>query len=224
MVKKSTMYNKFLGSLCLSIGLLTTPVKAQVIAENDLGFHVAASAYTDFEPYIPVRAYFGTNLELGIDWTLYYQRDKFWKTGISYTFYKSPFKNGMSYYDEYIQIPFVFSIAKCREFKHNTDLYMTFGPQVSIQTRQGRAQRNDRYYNFDESHFGGAIKFGLTGEFALYQTMVNYAHSGGLRLSTDIPKLLIRTQDNWMVYDQYITATLFYSISKRHRPKRKSTY
>lgn len=102
---------------------------------------------------------------------------------------------------------------------------MTFGPQVSIQTRQGRAERGDRYYNFEESHFGGAIKFGLTGEFALYQTMTNYTHSGGIRLSTDIPTLVIRTQDNWMVYDQYVTATLFYSISKRYRKRRNvSTY
>lgn len=218
------MYSKL---ACISV-LFTlfsiSKFNAQKRGENNFGFHIAASVYQDFEPKIPVRAYFGTNLELGFDFTHYYQHDKFLKTGINYTFYKSPFKGESSYYDEYIQIPLVFSIAKLREFKHRNDVYMTFGPQISIQSRQGIAERGDKYYNFDESHFGGAIKFGLTGEIAFYQRMTNYAHAGGLRLSTDIPKLVIRTQDNLTIYDQYITATLFYSLSKRSVSKRRSAY
>lgn len=217
----------YLKVACLSLFTIVfsiTNLNAQKRVENNFGLHIAGSVYQDFEPKVPVRAYFATNLEVGFDFTHYYQQDRFFKTGISYTFYKSPFKNDLSYYDEYIQIPFVFSIAKLREFKHRNKVFMTFGPQISIQSRQGKAERGDKFYNFDESNFGGAIKFGLTGEIALYQKMTKYAHAGGLRLSTDIPKLVIRTQDNLTVYDQYITATLFYSISKRSLSKRRSAF
>lgn len=128
---------QILGMLGLGLTLSTFQARAQTNIENNIGFHAAASVYQDFELNIPDHYYFGTNLEIGFDFTHYYDRSSFWKTGVNYTFFRSPYENDISYYDEYLRVPFFFSVSKLREFKHNNDLYLTLGPQVNTyQTRQ----------------------------------------------------------------------------------------
>lgn len=194
---------------------------AQSNKENDFGFHLGASVYQDFEIKIPAHYYFGTNLEFGLDWIHYYKNDKFWKTGISYSFFRSPYENDRSYYDEYLKIPLLFSIGKLRSFKRNNDLYFTLGPEISILSRQGKINTGEYFYNMDGSQFGSAIKFGFSFELALYQQMIRHTHAGGLRFNFDIPYANYKAKKDLFLYDQYITATLFYSITKRYIRKRQ---
>lgn len=222
-IKRSTfnkttlnLWRRFLQFSVFSILLLSTVYgKAQFYKERNIGFHLGAGVYQDIESKMPVKSYFGTNIEFGFDYIKYFKSGKFIKTGVNYTFYKSPYKNEIKYYDEYLQLPLLFSIGEMREFKHKNSLFLTFGPLVSFRTRQGVANRNDQYFDFSKSKMFSAIKFSFIGELAFYQRLAKRSHSGGLRVTVDVPKAYARFQGSTPVFDQYVTGTLFYNLNTR---------
>lgn len=215
--KPNLIKRRKLALLTIFSIVLLIPLKgvSQHYKESNYGFHFGASVYQDIESKMPVKSYFGTNIEFAFDYIKYLKSGRFIKTGINYTFYKSPFRNDIRYYDEYLQLPFLFSIREMREFSHKNSLYITFGPLVSFRTRQGIAHRNDRYFNFDQSQMFSAIKFSFIGELAFYQRMAKHSHSGGVRVTVDIPKAYARLKGNTPVFDQYVTGTLFYNLNVR---------
>lgn len=138
----------------------------------------------------------------------------FIKSGINYTYFRSPFINNISTYDEFIQIPVLIPFLRVKEIGERDNLFLSIGPQISILARQGHANIGDKNYQIIPSTFGGFYKFGIISEFALYSRKNNkFVHSYGLKFSMDLKPLYIKSNSSLKINNKYVTSGIFYNIN-----------
>ena len=205
--------------LCLPFALSVATV---VFGQSDtsttiyLGGSLGFSAYTVTvaQNEIPVTPFYQTNAEAGIVGVLNF-KDKFLsKTGIFFTYYRSPFVNNISTYNEFIQIPIIFSFL-------NTDLgarkqiNLLIGPQISILTRYGVAKQGEDNYEINKSSFGDLYKFGVVAEAGFFNTNASFLNSFGLKCQMDIPALTIMSKEQMVVHDNFVSVGIYYNLNKK---------
>lgn len=181
-----------------------------------LGGTFGAANYTIQENTIPVTQYRKSNVYIGLNGTFYFKNDFFVKSGIYVTGFKSPFKDSLSTYDEFLQIPILMPLISQNLGKGSAKI--TFGPEISILMRQGSAKINEESYEIQSNVFGDFMKFGISSEIAFYLNNEKSFQSFGFRVSADFAS--IRMGSNDLVIDNaYTSLSLFVNLNKRFTKK-----
>jgi hypothetical protein len=183
-----------------------------------LGGALALSRYTVVEQNdVPVSPYYRTNSEFGIESIFDCRNNLTVKTGFYYTYYRSPFADNISTYDEFIQFPVLFSFLR-HKINQDNRIVLLIGPQLSILSRHGIARTGDINYQIDNSSFGGFYKFGIVFEAGLMSNSNKILNSFGLKLQSDLPALTIKSNDKLLINDNFISLGIYYSFNKRISP------
>ncbi len=202
--------------LCLPFALSVANV---VFGQSDtcttyLGGSLGFSAYTVAQNEIPVTPFYQTNAEAGIVGVLNF-KDKFLsKTGIFFTSYRSPFVNNISTYNEFIQIPIIFSFLNI-DLGSRKQINLLIGPQISILTRYGVAKQGEDNYEINKSSFGDLYKFGVVTEAGFFNTNASFLNSFGLKFQMDIPALTIMSKEQMVVHDNFVSVGIYYNLNKK---------
>lgn len=156
---------------------------------------------------IPVNPYFSNSVETGISLVIPISNFNI-KSGVEFTYFRSPLLNNNNYYEEFLQVPILFNLAG--NIQHSKFSFF-IGPEASLLIRQGIASPNDQFYTFTSETFGKYYKIGMTSEitYNLWDAN-NNLHSFGLRFYQDIPNLF--SNNTITKIDRYITGTLYYSV------------
>jgi hypothetical protein len=191
-----------------------------VFSQNDtnntkvyFGGSLGVSKYALAQNEVPVNPYFNSTLDIGASVLFEFTNSFFMKTGVSYTYYRSPFINNVSVYDEFLQIPVLLPCLRMKDFNEKGNLILTMGTQISILSRQGQANTNDVNYQILPSTFGGFYKFGVVSEIAIYNRKDKVIHSYGLKFSMDLPSLYIKSNNNLILHNNYVTGSIFYNFN-----------
>lgn len=174
-----------------------------------LGGSLGLSRYTFVQNEIAVSPYYRTNTEVGLTSLIYFNNKLFTKTGLFYTYYRSPFVNNSSTYDEFIQIPILIPFLTLNH------LNLLIGPQLSVITRQGLANYGDDNYQMINSSFGGLYKFGIVFETNLIRSNDKFLNSIGVKFQIDISALTIKTNNNLSINDDFISGGVFFNLNKK---------
>tara|TARA_R110002050_G_C8944901_1_gene512903 strand:+ start:831 stop:1478 length:648 start_codon:yes stop_codon:yes gene_type:complete len=181
----------------------------------NVGGEIGISAYTVLEENVRVNSFFKSSANVEIVGLFEFSNVLWIKTGVGYTYYKSPVVNGQSAYDELIQIPILFSFLRPTLANSKNTLVLSAGPMFSVLAAQGLARVQDEFFLTKDGMFGGFYKFGLISEIAIYTPKVKFLNSYGFKFSMDIPSLTIISNKNAIVHDNYITGTFFLNINRR---------
>ena len=195
--------------------LLYSQVETSPGNENPgyIGFFLAPGFYTTNSDNVKVDPYYGINLESGIGLMLTPRNFKLIKADLSYNYFRSPFVNNVSSYEEFLNLSlafgtFDFSITSDRSFR------LLFGPRLSMLTRQGTARVGNDIYDMKTGRLGAYYKIGLNAEVSLFSEHPDFLSAFGLRMSVDISAFMIKDIEDLMVNDNYISIGIFYSLDK----------
>ncbi len=181
-----------------------------------IGISVGLSAYT-VQPgnnEIPVSSDYRINSEAGITGVFDLNNTYLIKTGLFYTYYRSPSVNNGSSYEEFLQLPFSFGFSV--NTKRDKKLYVLAGPQISALIRRGTAQSGDDHYTMTNASFGEVYKLGIAVE-AAFMRHGKFMNLFGFRGQMDIPGLVFNS--NSADANSYISVGLFYNLNKKIRRK-----
>lgn len=201
--------------------LLTTKVvigQSENITKIYIGGSFGFNGYGLSQNEIEVKPYAKFNLDLGATILFDFSNKYFIKSGVNFTYYRSPFISNISTYDELIQIPVLFPVFRVKEINESDNLILSIGTQISILARQGIANIGDNNYQILPSSFGGFYKFGILSEFAIYSRKNNkFVHSYGLKFSMDLEPLYIKSKSSLKINNTYVTGGIFYNINRKSR-------
>lgn len=179
-----------------------------------LGGSLGFSKYTVVQNEIAVSPFYRTNAETGIVGVLNFKDRFLGKTGIFYTYYRSPFINNISTYNEFIQIPITVSFLNI-DIGSRKQINLLIGPQFSILTRYGSANQGKDNYEINKSSFGNLYKFGVVFEAGFFNTNASFLNSIGLKFQMDIPSLTIMSKKPMIINDNFISGGIYYNLNKK---------
>jgi len=178
-----------------------------------LGGSIGISRYTVGQDDISVSPYYRTNSEIGIVSIINFKDKLLSKTGLFYNYFRSPFENNVSTYNEFIQLPILVSFLNI-DISHRKQLNLLIGPQVSILTRYGLANFGDDNYAMINS-MGGFYKTGIVFEASCFGEIQSLLNSFGLKFQLDIPALTIKSNDQLIINDNFISGGIYYNLNKK---------
>ena len=178
------------------------------------GGNIGLTGYTISQEKIPVNPFFKLSPDVGINGIVVFRNDFFIKTGISYTYFRSPFTGGESTYDELIQVSALFPFYKPNLANNKNNLILSIGPLFSILANQSIAKNQDVFYTKSNEPFGGYLKFGIVSEIAIYTSRVKYLNSYGFRFTVDLAPLTVKNNSAIVTQKGYITGTIFMNLNR----------
>lgn len=208
-----------IGKMRLFLLIFAISAASQGYCQSDsittvyLGGSIGVATYTVNQDDISVSPYYRTNSEIGIVGVFNFNNKLFSKTGLFYNNFRSPFVNNVSTYNEFLQVPMLISFIEINinDRKH---LNLLIGPQVSVLTRYGSANFGDDSYMMINS-LGGFYKIGATFEASWFSENNSFLNSFGLKLQLDIPSLTIKSNDQLIVNDNFISGGIYYNLNKK---------
>ena len=175
---------------------------------------IGISSYTLLEPSVPVQPFRGTSAEVGFSVTFLWANDFAIRTGLEYTYFRSPFVEDTSRFQSFIQVPIVFQGFELARITDRTRILLSGGPKLSLLAQYGLAGAGDSNYNLVGNSFGQGFKTSLIGEIALFHRSVGVFNSFGIRISQDLPGWSI-SQADFRVDDRVSMGTLFMNFNIR---------
>ena len=209
----------YIQIICITIALSVFSESVFSQEKNNIGISVGGylgiSAYSTAETSTKVNPFLKSNASVGFVGIFDFSNTFFIQTGVSYTYFKSPFVDNISSFDELIQVPILFSFLRPKLTNSKNSMVISAGPLFSVLAAQGQANIQDEYYTAKDGMFGGLYKFGVITEIAIYSPRIKYLNSYGFKFALDIPALTLRSNSNVIVHDNYITGTFFLNINRK---------
>lgn len=200
---------------------IVTLISSQAFGQSDtnvnkiyIGGAFGLSKYTVVQSNVPTSPFSNNNAEVGAVGIIDFKNKVLFKTGLFYSYFRSPFINDVSTYDEFLQLPVLFSFLRHKP-QSSQQLDLLIGPQLSILTRQGLAEQGQDYYHIDNSLFGGFYKVGLVFELSFNNYNNKMLNSLGLKFQLDIPALTIKQNNGHVINDNFISGGIYYNLNKK---------
>lgn len=137
--------------------------------------------------------------------------ESFVKLEATYSFFRSPYIAGVSYYEDFINMSMMFSIMKQALPSGKRYLTMSIGPGIRLSRVNGRAFLGESSYSLNKGVFGNYAKVFVASEIALYRDREDGVNALGVRLSADLNEATGNEIPDFSP-QQYFSASLFVSL------------
>lgn len=181
------------------------------------GGNIGITLYSFDKSGISTQEFYKLNGEAGLNFIIPINSKGFLKTGLEVSYKKSPFLDGISTFESFLDAPIMISVLNVDQSKNERKrtFNMLVGSKLALLLEHGTATKADEIYHLTEHATGDYIKLSLLSEisFNVFPKSGSKAfQTFGLRLGKDFEELVFKFDETTKPVAKYLTGTLFYSL------------
>lgn len=211
--------------LLTGLTLLTCHLATSAFSQDDTSNHAAyywggnfgITLYSFDRSGLAIKEFYKVNGEAGFSFLLRAKSKTLKRTGLEVSYKKSPFLNGVSTYESFLDLPFMISFLNIDRSEHERARSINFliGGKLSLLLEHGTGTKADEIYHLTKNAFGDYLKISLLSEvsYNVFPKKTGKSmQSFGMRFGKDFEDLVVEFDGTTKPVARYLTATLFYSL------------
>ncbi|TAK49259.1 MAG: hypothetical protein EPO28_00890 [Saprospiraceae bacterium] len=212
---------KLIVGLTACFYVLITPASSQDAVNKQSAFYwggnIGITLYSYDRSGIATDEFYKANGEAGLSFLFPIKSKTLLRTGLEVSYKKSPYLNGISTYESFLDAPFLVSFLNidCSESERTKSVNFLIGGNLSLLLEHGTAMEGDEVYELTENAFGNSLKLSLLSEISYNLFPKNTSkvlQSLGMRFGKDFEGLVFEFDEKTKPIAKYFTTTLFYSL------------
>lgn len=181
------------------------------------GGNIGLALYSYDRSGLAIKEFYKINEEVGFNFLFSIKPKSFLRTGVEVSYKKSPFLDGISTYESFLDVPILFPFLNIDQSKSDRSKSINFfiGAKLSLLLEYGTGTETDEIYHLTKNALGDYIKVSLLSEVSYNlhpKPNSRVFQSFGMRFGKDFEDLVIEFDKGTKPVARYLSATLFYSL------------